>query len=56
MVYIPVMLKKFWLVEELPNAVNVPAIVESFFFCEGKVDNAKISTNLILISFAGRTF
>ncbi|KAI8985053.1 hypothetical protein BDB01DRAFT_721676, partial [Pilobolus umbonatus] len=31
-IYISVMIKRFWLVEEVENAVNIPAIVDSLLF------------------------
>ncbi|CAO3694304.1 unnamed protein product [Rhizopus microsporus] len=37
-VYIPVALKKFVLVEDSENVVNIPAIVESFFFVKIKLE------------------
>lgn len=51
-IYIPVMVKRFFLVEDLENAVNIPAIVESFFFVKVQLEK-KVRVSLILLCFTG---
>lgn len=40
-VYIPAVVRKFVLIEGIENAVNIPAVVESFFFVKVKLEKNK---------------